>query len=86
MTEKGADIRMSAEKSKKKSIEKKKEKAKKQIQKRTPIIEKKSHEMDMLNGSLAIKMLYLQCRWHGSICSSFSIRLIMAVARKICGK
>ena len=50
---KETDIRMSAEKSKERSIEKGKET---NTEKNTDY-RKKSHEMDMLNGSLALKML-----------------------------
>ena len=59
--EKETDIRMSAEKSKErsieKSIEKGKEKGKETNTEKNTDYRKKSHEMDMLNGSLALKML-----------------------------
>lgn len=54
---KETDIRMSAEKSKERSIEKSKEKGKETNTEKNTDYRKKSHEMDMLNGSLAIKML-----------------------------
>ena len=59
--EKETDIRMSAEKSKERSIEKNieksKEKGKETNTEKNTDYRKKSHEMDMLNGSLALKML-----------------------------
>lgn len=59
--EKETDIRMSAEKSKERSIEKNieksKEKGKETNTEKNTDHRKKSHEMDMLNGSLALKML-----------------------------
>ena len=55
--EKETNIRMSAEKSKERSIEKSIEKGKETNTEKNTDYRKKSHEMDMLNGSLALKML-----------------------------
>ena len=60
--EKETDIRMSAEKSKERSIEKNieksKEKGKETNTEKNTDYRKKSHEMDMLNGSLAKNILF----------------------------
>lgn len=74
---KETDIRMSAEKSKERSIEKSKEKGKETNTEKNTDYRKKSHEMDMLNGSLAIKMLiFAMPLAASSILRSIFIRLM----------